>query len=361
MDISEPCEDGRCYWDYLSEAPEYYSLDYYSSHYSCSGDRKDCLPVYHMCQGLSSCGDSQFCNEELSCAYKHEVRQAKTDRIKRLNTSQVQHYLCQYLGDEKDRSYNSIDRSDENITNTINIKESPMIDYNYLTPCDHDTQGPGVTCYGIGGNFKRTSNDRQQCWPVAGWCQRDVSLSCVTSQDGVRTATDDSRLCSNKTFWENVGTDFDERDVKARGVRCNGSLMHTIYPWYKYNNGEPYFNFKQNCEDQSDRVFYAGKPCPNRTYFLGVHNSEWCSTDPEIRSEETICTNLSAWLETTYNDKARLVDPHFCQESCATPGLNCVACSGDKFFNCSRSNTCIHPDLECDGHPTVPGQRGRGL
>ena len=36
------------------------------------------------------------------------------------------------------------------------------------------------------------------------------------------------------------------------------------------------------------------------------------------------------------------------------PGLNCIACSGDKFFNCSRSNTCIHPDLECDGHPQCP-------
>ena len=28
--------------------------------------------------------------------------------------------------------------------------------------------------------------------------------------------------------------------------------------------------------------------------------------------------------------------------------------TGDKFFNCSRSNTCIHPDLECDGHPQCP-------
>ena len=67
-----------------------------------------------------------------------------------------------------------------------------------------------------------------------------------------------------------------------------------------------------------------------------------------------ICTNASAWLKhnvTTAVYQERLDDPHFCQESCAKPGLNCVACTKEKFFNCSRSNTCIHPDLECDGHP----------
>ena len=64
-DISEQCEDGSCYGDYnLSQ-----SLDYDTSRYSCSGDQKDCLSLPHMCRGLSSCGDKEFCNEELRCDF----------------------------------------------------------------------------------------------------------------------------------------------------------------------------------------------------------------------------------------------------------------------------------------------------
>ena len=55
-DISEPCEDGRCYGDYISS--EYLSYD--TSHYSCSGVQKECLclPLPEMCKGLSSCGET---------------------------------------------------------------------------------------------------------------------------------------------------------------------------------------------------------------------------------------------------------------------------------------------------------------
>ena len=213
-------------------------------------------------------------------------------------------------------------------------------------------QGPGVTC-------RETTklSGTHPCWPVGVWCRRDVQNSCVTSQDGTLTATDDSRLCSNRTFWENIGTYgiwVAVRGAKAGlGVRCTGSKMGIIYPWYKYYTGEPPNPYlKQNCEDQSDRVHIAGQPCPNRTYYLDVHNSEWCSDD-SVKAL-TICTNSSTWLETTAIDQERLDDPHYCQESCATPGLNCVACTGEKYFKCSRSNTCIHPDLECDGQPQCP-------
>lgn len=240
--------------------------------------------------------------------------------------------------------------SDENIT----IKESP-IDYSYLTPCLSKV-GPGVTCLGD------TTPDSALCVTGYRWCRSDITTSCVTSKDRwtARTATDDSRLCSNRTFWENIWTDSNniwvavQGGVKAGlGVRCTGSKMGIIYPWYKYYTGEPPNPYlKQNCEDQSDRVHIAGQPCPNRTYYLDIHNSEWCSDD-SVKAL-TICTNSSAWLETTAIDQERLDDPHYCQESCATPGLNCVACTGEKYFKCSRSNTCIHPDLECDGQPQCP-------
>ena len=188
-------------------------------------------------------------------------------------------------------------------------------------------------------------------------------VTCVTSQDGEKTAASDSRVCSNKTLWDGVGTDYYYdwdfgtdyyyKGEKGLGVRCNGSQMGTIYSWYKYNNGEPFSGLKQNCEDKSDRVFAAGKPCPNRTYYLSLYKSEWCSLS-YLAPYLPICINSYAWLKNTTIDQARLDDPHYCQESCATPDLNCIACSGDKFFNCSRSNTCIHPDLECDGHPQCP-------
>ena len=130
LDISEPCEDGRCYSSYDTTL----NLDYDKSHFSCSG-QGTCLSINGMCQGLSSCGDSQVCDEELRCASEQETRKAQEE--KSLNTSQVQHTYCRYSRDEGDKAYNRIDRSDEKITNTINIKQSPMIDYRYLTPCNN--------------------------------------------------------------------------------------------------------------------------------------------------------------------------------------------------------------------------------
>ena len=40
-----------------------------------------------------------------------------------------------------------------------------------------------------------------------------------------------------------------------------------------------------------------------------------------------------------------------CWESCTNPGPNCTACTNTFFLLCPYSNQCIHPDLQCDGHP----------
>ena len=229
QDIKDPCEDGRCFGyskvdskfsKWVSRPDWNFSLDYFKSQYSCSGDLKDCLPLKHRCQGLSSCGDSQVCNEELRCA--DDIGRGE---IIWLNTSKVQHFFCEYPGEEGDRSYSSIDRSDEKIINNINIKESPKIDYSYLKPCNKSYYKdsymiPGVTCY-------ETANqsDRPPCNSVSfEWCRSDLQSSCVTSQDGTRTVTDDSRLCSNKTFWRNIRTDH----YNNSGVRCNGTVLSRI-------------------------------------------------------------------------------------------------------------------------------------
>ena len=227
LDISEPCE-GRCHGGgyYISSQ----HLSYYADRYSCSGERKDCLPLRDMCQGLSSCGESQKCNKELRCGISFRQFPHSSGKIKTLNTSQVKHSFCQYYWNKGDRSYSSIDRSDENITNTINIKESPMIDYSYLIPYlgNINNTGPGVTCY-------QTANKSvtPQHMGVDLWCRSDFQATCVTSHNGTRTASENSRLCSNKTFWENIGTDiYDDGKKIGLGVRCTGGLMQTIYPWY---------------------------------------------------------------------------------------------------------------------------------
>ena len=293
-----------------------------------------------MCQGLTSCGDNQFCDEQLRCDNRGTITS--------LNTSLVQHSYCKYTTEEGDKAYNRIDRSDENIANTINIKESPMIDYSYLTPCTDDVYGPGVACY--------VTTELSGCTSAAFWCRSDYQSSCVTSQSGNKTARDDSTLCSNHTFWQNVGTDYYSFGEKeGSGVRCNGRMTQTIYPWYRFYNGEPNFIFLQRCDDKSDQVlFVAEKPCPNRTYYIGVHNSEWCNTTSPA-FYDLICQNPSKWLETTFIDQAMLDDPHNCQASCAAPGLNCIACTNKDYFPCPGSNTCIHTSLKCDGHPQCPG------
>ena len=344
LDISAPCEDGSCYSSYNSTL----HLNYDSSRFSCTG-QASCLSINAMCQGLTSCGDNHLCDEQLRWG-----RVGKRN-IKSLNTSLVQHSYCNCTIDDGNKAYDRIDRSDENIINTINIKESPVIDYRYLTLCNSSwcPDCPGVTCH----YTPELSPDTATCYDVEGWCRSDRPGTCVTSQSGNLTAKDDSTLCSNHTFWQNVGTDsysYYNYNVKklGSGVRCKGRMMHTIYPWYRYYNGQPYSRLKPRCDDKSDQVFVAKKPCPNRTYYLGVHKSEWCST--ELASDKLICTNPSAWLNTTFIDQAMLDDPHDCQASCAAPGLNCIACTNKDYFPCSKSNTCIHPSLQCDGHPQCP-------
>ena len=62
-----------------------------------------------------------------------------------------------------------------------------------------------------------------------------------------------------------------------------------------------------------------------------------------------MCTNITQWLSDQNDD--RYFDPHNCQSSCSSPDLDCVACTNPDYFNCTKSNKCLHPDLVCDGHP----------
>ena len=47
------------------------------------------------------------------------------------------------------------------------------------------------------------------------------------------------------------------------------------------------------------------------------------------------------------------LDPHNCQASCLTPDYGCDACTNTSYFRCPVNGEphCLHPHLECDGHP----------
>ena len=47
-------------------------------------------------------------------------------------------------------------------------------------------------------------------------------------------------------------------------------------------------------------------------------------------------------------------DPHNCQNSCSSPGPDCISCTNKDYFQCPLSGLCLHPDLRCDGHTQCP-------
>ena len=339
LEITEPCL-GRCYADYKSSD----NLAFFKSQYTCTG-QEECLPINRMCQGQSFCGDNRVCDEELRCG------QSKTSDFRRVNLSQtdiiIEHSYCHDSLHEGNSVYNRIDRSDEEATNTLYKHHVTLIDYSYFTPCVY-SRGPGVTCH----QTRDMSDSLEACKHVAWWCRLDRDSTCVTNKDGDRISRNDETLCQNKTFWRTIGTDWLVSNIKdGSGVRCNGSLMQTIYPWYKYYNGKPDPRLKQQCEDKSDRVFALRQPCQNKTFYISIHNSEWCS-DSRVKNE-SICTDHSSWFA-DYQDQTNLHDSHSCQDSCAKPGPNCLSCTNENYFMCSRSNHCVHADLKCDGHPQCP-------
>merc|ERR1711953_792245 len=61
-------------------------------------------------------------------------------------------------------------------------------------------------------------------------------------------------------------------------------------------------------------------------------------------------TDPNKWWSSD-QDRNDVLDPHNCQASCLEPGYGCTACENKKYFNCSSSSKCLHPDLVCDGVP----------
>ena len=131
--------------------------------------------------------------------------------------------------------------------------------------------------------------------------------------------------------------------LRNKGVRCRGSRQQCAYPWFYYSDlslitDSRLKQWPEQCEDNSEKVFYLNSNCPEGKIYLQLHHD--FSTE---RMEED-------WMENR-EDQGRYRDPHGCWDSCAKPGPGCRACTNESYFHCDLSGLCIHPDLRCDGHP----------
>ena len=128
--------------------------------------------------------------------------------------------------------------------------------------------------------------------------------------------------------------------------------MECVYPWYTWDDGEPYSDYVTivtSCTDHSDQIFEVNQTCGQHLQgHLDFHNESFCNENyPDVNSS-LICTDISQWLS---EQDSPLSDPYNCQSSCAEPDPDCLACTNSSYFLCDQSGQCIHPSLVCDGHP----------
>ena len=85
----------------------------------------------------------------------------------------------------------------------------------------------------------------------------------------------------------------------------------------------------------------------------------FCSTKEPIYQTldvQNICSNPLKFILSkldSEDDLSHFWDPHNCSGSCAWPDYGCKACANPEYFHCKKDNVsvCMHPELECDGHP----------
>ena len=329
---SELC-NGQCYHEYalheknLSRGTEWKIL---TAYYSCDGV---CLPASEMCQGI-------YCGNQENICKKENVKGCLNNygrSLRSLNETLIisEHNYCNIPNKRNNGKYDIIDRSDEKSLKFV----QEDIDFSKLKQCIDAFGRPGVQCDNM-------------CLSEILWCTGDeVSLisdiKCLLGDKEINL--NDAKLCGDTTIWNNFTCDIDLSRMNAHyiGSRCSGRFQHCYYTWYNAMNGiVKDATMKGSCKDKSDQVFYTQTLC-NTTHFLETHTQNWC-TDDRMKNQE-ICTDPSSWLQN--QPGLEYQDPHNCWNSCSEPGPNCQACTNENYFQCTKSGKCIHPDLECDGHP----------
>ena len=228
LDINTSCH-GKCYADISNSK----WLDYLQSRYSCPGSNDECLTVSTMCQGRCS---AEICtNKTLRCdeIYKYDEK----IKIASLNRSEVieEHSYCNVTSLQANKIFDNLDRSDEDIENTLTITDT-RIDFSYITNCT-EYDSPGVTCY---QSSNKTGREIEDCRRLHLWCRSDSKDSCIVNNNGEDISSNSKTLCSNNTMWKYIPTGaYTNGVLYGYGTRCNGTSQHQINPWYKYYNGRP--------------------------------------------------------------------------------------------------------------------------
>ena len=316
---SIPCY-GQCYNDYHTS--EYLGI---YSHYTCPDK---CVHWSGMCRGVSYCeGDQEICGEDLRCPQfelgnftKHTMAtdppRAYCFGWQGVNIGQDDVAFADLV--ENDGGYDNLDRSDEDIK--IETGSKPNINYTALELCID--LGPASNLYGHGVKCGDT------CLGVEHWCMDYEENFC----DYSHLTASDPILCSNKTFWQNISCDLsnynDQNNPSVyKGKRCSGTMQHCYYPFNNQLEFHPWEEdityYPRTCLDKSDRVFLLTEICPDTP--ANLCKDGWNNTIP--------CPEQLCW------------------ESCAHWGPNCLACTNTTYFQCPISGQCIHPELQCDGHP----------
>ena len=126
--------------------------------------------------------------------------------------------------------------------------------------------------------------------------------------------------------------------------------------------------------DYSDQIFTVGSQCLISTFFdfetyrkLSCHrnystpiqiNSQLDHSPGKVKITVDFCQNSIGFLSTLQSNAdwelmQEYRDPHNCTGSCEYPEDGCYACTNPEYFFCEKNNVsvCMHPALECDGHP----------
>ena len=249
------------------------------------------------------------------------------------------------------------------VTSSVTSNDAKIDQFDDLQNCTTLTQTPGLK--GIVTNGA--------CKPNYKWCTEDLTISPCHSE---ATRLQLQLFCQNSTFWESqdCNTYSSAGTVISYGERCRGSQQHCIFPPYLNYDFETRrdFGYLPQCEDKSDQIFERHSQC-NMSAGLDI----WCDHCQDNRSDsmwkyweegyggdcETKCGNKTKFIQeitdldkTWKSDQHRndVLDPHNCQASCLEPEYGCTACENKKYFNCSSSSKCLHPDLVCDGVPQCP-------
>ena len=108
--------------------------------------------------------------------------------------------------------------------------------------------------------------------------------------------------------------------------------------------------YSNNCEDYSDQIFKSNSKCEVHPY-MDIYKNLFCTT--EKMNYYTYWKDIYVCRKNQFILWSNYWNPHNCSESCAEPGDGCSACTNSEYFHCIKGNVsvCLHPYLECDGHP----------